>query len=200
MDKTLKIAIVSLIFNIAYSAYYVVFGALANSWWLLTVGVYYCILSALRFVAIEARKNQHTLTKFTGWMLITMSIPLIGTVVLSAVKDRGHKFHMIVMIAIATYAFPKITVATVNLIRSRHSSSEKMVTLRNISFADAFVSIFSLQRSMLVSFEGMSEGEILIMNIVTGTGVCIIVFLLGLNLVRKRKILFGILDSQNIKK
>lgn len=200
MDKTLKIAIVSLIFNIAYSAYYVVFGALTNSWWLLTVGVYYCILSALRFVAIEARKNQHTLTKFTGWMLITMSIPLIGTVVLSAVKDRGHKFHMIVMIAIATYAFTKITVATVNLIRSRHSFSEKMVTLRNISFADAFVSIFSLQRSMLVSFEGMSEGEILIMNIVTGTGVCIIVFLLGLNLVRKRKILFGILDSQNIKK
>ena len=56
--------------------------------------------------------------------------------------------------------------------------------------ADAFVSIFALQRSMLVSFEGMNETEIIIMNAVLGSAVCIIVFLLGLNLVRSKKILF----------
>ena len=60
-----------------------------------------------------------------------------------------------------------------------------MITLRNISFAAAFVSIFSLQRSMLVSFAGMTEMEIRIMNVATGSAVCIIVFLLGLNLVKK---------------
>lgn len=43
---------------------------------------------------------------------------------------------------------------------------------------------------MLVSFEGMSEAEILLMNALTGTGVCIIVFLLGLNLVVKRTLIF----------
>ena len=94
---------------------------------------------------------------------------------------------MIVMLAIAVYAFTKITLATIKWIKARKSKSVKLITLRNISFADAFVSIFSLQRSMLVSFEGMSEIEIRIMNVATGSAVCIIVFLLGLNLVQQKR-------------
>jgi hypothetical protein len=39
---------------------------------------------------------------------------------------------------------------------------------------------------MLVSFEGMSNTEIQIMNLATGSAVCIIVFLLGLNLVKSK--------------
>ena len=98
------------------------------------------------------------------------------------------------MIAIAVYAFSKMTIATVNFVKSRQSTSAKLITLRNISFADAFVSIFSLQRLMLVSFEGMTETEIQIMNLATGSAVCIIVFLLGLNLMRNKKILFKNLE------
>ena len=102
---------------------------------------------------------------------------------------------MIVMIAMAAYAFTKITLATIKLIKARRSTSATLITLRNISFADAFVSIFALQRSMLVSFEGMTEAEIVIMNAVLGSTVCVIVFLLGLNLVRNRKILFKSIDK-----
>jgi hypothetical protein len=120
-------------------------------------------------------------------MLIILSVPLVGTVILSAVRDRGHEYHMIVMIAMATYAFVKITFATIKLIKSHHSTSAVLITLRNISFADAFVSIFALQRSMLVSFEGMTEVEIVIMNTTLGSAVCVIVFLLGINLLRSEK-------------
>ena len=60
---------------------------------------------------------------------------------------------------------------------------------------DAFVSIFALQRSMLVSFEGMSEAEIVIMNAALGSAVCVIVFLLGANLLRNKKILFDKLNN-----
>jgi len=195
MGKTLKTAIVTLVFNVAYSAYYVIFGAITRSWWLLTVGVYYCMLSAVRFAVIRAKKNESMLTRLTGWMLMALTLPLIGTVILSLVRDRGQKFHMIVMIAIATYAFIRITLAIIKLVKSRYSRSEKTVTLRNISLADAFVSIFSLQRSMLVSFEGMKADEITLMNALTGTGVCVIVFLLGLNLVGKKKLLFKALEK-----
>ena len=128
--------------------------------------------------------------RFTGIMLMILSLPLVGTVILSLARDRGHKHHEIVMISMAAYAFTKITLATINLIRSRHSTSATLITLRNISFADAFVSIFALQRSMLVSFEGMSGQEIFTMNASTGAGVCIIVFLLGLNLAGKKTLLF----------
>ena len=195
MDKTLKFALISLVFNVAFGAYHLVFGIVSSSWWLLTLGTYYLILSIVRFAVLCAKSKEQFIAKFTGWMLMVLSIPLSGTVILSVVRDRGHEYHMIVMIAMATYAFTKITLATINLVKSRRSTSGTLITLRNISFADAFVSIFALQRSMLVSFEGMTETEILIMNATFGSAVCIIVFLLGLNLVRSKKILFNSLND-----
>ena len=193
MDRALRLAIASLIFNISFSAYHLVLGVLTSSWWLLTLGAYYLILSVVRFVALRCKGRS--VIKFTGVMLIILSVSLVGTVILSVVRDRGHELHMIVMIAMATYAFTKITFATINLIKARRSTSASLITLRNISFADAFVSIFALQRSMLVSFEGMSEVEIVIMNAALGSAVCVIVFLLGVNLLRSNKVLFKRLNN-----
>ena len=193
MDRALRLAIASLIFNISFSAYHLVLGVLTSSWWLLTLGSYYLILSVVRFVALRCKGRS--VIKFTGVMLIILSVSLVGTVILSVVRDRGHELHMIVMIAMATYAFTKITFATVNLIKARRSTSASLIMLRNISFADAFVSIFALQRSMLVSFEGMSEVEIVIMNAALGSAVCVIVFLLGVNLLRSNKVLFKRLNN-----
>ena len=195
MDRTLKFALASLVFNMAFATYHLVMGMVTSSWWLLTLGSYYLVLSVVRFVVLRTKSKQRYITKFTGWMLILLSIPLAGTVILSVVQDRGHEHHMIVMIAMAAYAFTKITLATIKLIKARRSTSATLITLRNISFADAFVSIFALQRSMLVSFEGMTEAEIVIMNATLGSAVCVIVFLLGLNLVRNKKILFKSIDQ-----
>ena len=187
MDKTLKLPLFSLLFNMVYSAYHIIFGITTHSWWFFTIGIYYAILSIVRFVVLQHKREKHFVIQFTGIMLMVLSLSLVGTVILAFVKDRGMVFHLIVMLAIAVYAFTKITLATIKWIKARKSKSVKLITLRNISFADAFVSIFSLQRSMLVSFEGMSEIEIRIMNVATGSAVCIIVFLLGLNLVQQKR-------------
>ena len=191
----MKIALASLTFNIAFAVYHLVMGLVISSWWLLTLGSYYLVLSVVRFVVLRSKSKDRFIAKFTGWMLILLSIPLAGSVILSVVRDRGHERHMIVMIAMAAYAFTKITLATIKLIKARRSTSATLITLRNISFADAFVSIFALQRSMLVSFEGMTEAKIVIMNATLGSAVCVIVFLLGLNLVRNKKILFKSIDQ-----
>ena len=195
MDRTLKLALASLSFNIAFAGYHLITGLVTSSWWLLTLGSYYLVLSIVRFVVLRSKNQERFVTKFTGRMLMLLSIPLAGTVILSVVRDRGLKLHMIVMIAMAVYAFTKITLATIKLIKASRSTSATLITLRNISFADAFVSIFALQRSMLVSFEGMTEAEIVIMNATLGSAVCVIVFLLGMNLLRSKKILFKTLNA-----
>ena len=189
MDRTLKLALVSLLFNMVYSAYHIIFGITTHSWWFFTIGIYYAILSIVRFVVLRHKGKKYFVIRFTGIMLMVLSLTLVGTVILAFVKDRGTVFHLIIMLAIAVYAFTKITLATINWIKARKSKSVKLITLRNISFADAFVSIFSLQRSMLVSFEGMTDMEIRIMNVATGSAVCIIVFLLGLNLLHTKNTL-----------
>ena len=195
MDRTLKFALASLVFNMAFATYHLVMGLATSSWWLLTLGSYYLVLSVVRFVVLCSKSKERFIAKFTGWMLILLSIPLAGTVILSVVRDRGHELHMIVMIAMAAYAFTRITLATIKFIKARQSTSAIIITLRNISFADAFVSIFALQRSMLVSFEGMTQAEIVIMNATLGSAVCVIVFLLGINLLRNKKILFNKLNN-----
>ena len=189
MDRTRKLALASLLFNMVYSAYHIIFGITTHSWWLFTIGIYYAILSIVRFVVLRHKGKKRFVIPFTGIMLMALSLSLVGTVILAFVKDRGTEFPLIVMLAIAVYAFTKITLATIKWIKARKSKSAKLITLRNISFADAFVSIFSLQRSMLVSFEGMTEMEIRIMNTATGSAVCIIVFLLGLNLVQPKSLI-----------
>lgn len=190
MDKTPKTALVSMILNMVFSVYHIVLGILTHSWWLFTVGFYYVILSIVRAIVLSKKEEKRSTAIFAGIMLMVLSLPLAGTVILSFMKDRGTVFHEIIMITIALYAFTKITLATVKLIKSRNSPSVKVITLRNISLATAFVSIFSLQRSMLVSFEGMSESGIRMMNLATGSAVCVIVFLLGLNLLKKEMLLF----------
>ena len=195
MDRTLKLALASLLFNMVFATYHLVVSLLTRSWWLFTLGSYYLVLSIVRFVVLRTKSKEGFIAKFTGGMLILLSLSLVGTVILSVVRDRGQEHHMIVMIAMAAYAFTKITLATIKLIQARRSTSSKLITLRNISFADAFVSIFALQRSMLVSFEGMRETEIVIMNATLGSAVCVIVFLLGVNLLRNKKALFKALDN-----
>jgi hypothetical protein len=92
------------------------------------------------------------------------------------------------MITIATYTFVKITIAIVGLARKSSHSTPTAKTLRNISMADACVSILSMQRSMLVSFPGMEPANIQLFNILTGTAVWIIVLLLGINLIGGKQI------------
>ena len=185
-DRAQITALASLVFNTACSACHIAIGAVTASWWLLTIGIYYLILSVARLVVLYSKGGQWFLVKFTGAMLVVLSVSLVGTVILAFVKDRGTVFPLITMLAIATYTFTKITLAIIKWIQARKYSSAKMLTLRNISLANAVVSIFSLQRSMLVSFEGMSAEEIRIMNVATGFAVCVIVFLLGVNLVKNR--------------
>ncbi len=196
MDKIGRLALLGLLFNVAFGAYNVVFGIITHSWWLLTVGIYYAILSIVRFVVLKTKGSGSFITKFTGVMLMLLSLPLVGTVILAVVRDRGMVMHEIVMIAMAVYSFTKITLAIINIIKSRKSASARLITLRNVSLADACVSIFALQRSMLVSFGEMSATDICIFNAVIGSAVCVIVFLLGLNLVRNKKIFFNTLNGK----
>lgn len=189
MNNGLKFSLFSLLFNAAFCAYHIIFGIITHSWWSFTVGVYYAILSVIRFVVHQFKENNDFIMKFTGVMLMLLSLPLVGTVILAVVRDRGIIMHEIVMIAMAAYSFTKITLAIINLIKARKRASAKIVALRNISLSHACVSIFALQRSMLVSFGNMPETDIRIFNAVIGAAVCVIVFLLGLNLVKNKKTL-----------
>lgn len=188
-------AFISLVINITYGLGNSLVGFVTYSWWFLTVSAYYIILSIMRFALVMSEKRSKTentengvfVKRFSGAMLLCMSVVLVGTVLLTVKNDIGIKYHEIIMITIATYTFTKLVFAIINLCKSKNFSSPIIKALRNISVADATVSIFSLQRSMLTSFAGMKIEDIRIFNILTGSAVCFVVLILGINLLRKEK-------------
>lgn len=180
----------SLAVNFVYALGNCLIGFLTHSWWFITVGAYYAVLTVTRFSVLQIKRKasgnydtESFARRFTGVLLVVLSFCIVGVNILSAVKERGSAFHEIIMITIATYTFTKIVIAIIGMVKAKQSPSPVLKALRNISLSDACVSIYSMQRSMLVSFPGMEQAEILLFNILTGTAVWLIVLLLGINLI-----------------
>lgn len=195
IDRSLRTVLLSLCFDIAYGMYNAVVGILFSSWWLITLGAYYIVLAVMRFSLIRIKQKasgdselELFARRFTGILLIILTVCLTGTVILSVTDNRGTDHHEIIMITIALYAFTKVTLAVIRLVQSARQRSHVLVALRNVSLADALVSIFSLQRSMLVSFGEMQQKDVTLFNALTGTGVCIAVLTLGINLTGGKKV------------
>lgn len=190
MLKIITSPYASLAFNFAYAFGNCLIGFLTHSWWFITVGAYYVVLTVTRYSVLQVKRkangNYDTelfARRITGILLVVMSFCIVGVNFLSAVKERGTAFNEVIMITIATYTFSKITIAIIGMVKARYSASPVLKTIRNISLSDACVSIYTMQRSMLVSFPGMEAAEIKLFNILTGTAVWIIVLLLGINLI-----------------
>ena len=180
----------SLAFNFVYALGNCILGFVSHSWWFITMGAYYVVLTVTRYSVLQIKRRadgnfgtELFARRITGILLVVLSFCIVGVNILSAIQDRGTTFHEIVMITIATYTFTKVTIAIIGMVKAKHSASPVIKTLRNISLADACVSIYTMQRSMLVSFPGMEASEILLLNILTGSAVWIVVLLLGINLI-----------------
>ena len=190
IPEIVKNPYISVALNFLYAFGNCFIGFLMHSWWFISVGAYYVVLTVTRLAVLQIKRRANGdyeaelfSRRITGILLIVLSFCIVGVNILSAIKDRGKVFHEIVMITIATYTFTKITVAIVGMCKAKKHSSPALKTLRNISLSDACVSVYTMQRSMLASFPGMEAGDILLMNILTGSAVWIVVLLLGINLV-----------------
>ncbi len=193
-NRIFKFAVTSLSINLLYSFYNGIIGITSNSLWFISLSVYYTVLSISRFLVLnssrKSRKNssaENAVKKLTGFMFILLSISLAGTTILTLSNDKETRYHKILMISIAVFTFIKITRTIINLVKAKKKDSDIIKALRSISFCDAFVSIFSMQRSMLVSFPGLTNFEIKIFNILTGSAVCLMILIIGIGLLMNKE-------------
>ena len=177
--------------NLVYGAGHAVLGILDGSAWLLVMAAYYILLGVMRFGAVLTERrhtSERFVMRFCGGMLMALALVLACSTAISLAQERSIRHGMILMIAIAAYTFWKITLAIVHAVQAHQSGTPLTRTLRNISFASALASLMTMQRSMLVSFESeMSISEALVLNALTGAAVCLLVFLMGLNMLFDEK-------------
>ena len=188
--RTIVTASASFGLNLLYALYNGALGLMNRSIWFAAMCAYYIILAAMRFSAVlygrkGGRGGELFVAKLFGALFVLLSAVLAGVVWLSLTRDTAVRYGTIVMITIATYTFTKTTMAVVRAIRARRNPSGLRAAIRSVGYAEAAASVFTLQKSMLVSFEGMTGAEIYTMNLLTGSAVWLFVFVLGIYMTKK---------------
>lgn len=179
---------ISLCVNILYALYNGALGIMSHSIWFISVCVYYVILSGMRFSAILSKQKINLLKEYkamrvSGILFVILSFVLAGIIYISLSQNIASKFGTIPMITIATYTFYKITMAVIRFIKTKNHPSPLVRVVNSIGYGEIAVSVFTMQKSMLVSFRGMSFGNAYIMNTLTGAGVFLFILFLGIAMI-----------------
>ncbi len=195
--RTVAFSGLSMAFNILYVIMHVVLAVTLSSFWYGSLALYYGLLVALRSGLVLYHRKKGSLDdqsktlierrKYCSCGIILMIIPLclVVPILQIAFLDKAFVHQGWTIFAFAAYAFYKISMAIVNVYRSKKQSDLTVRALRNVGLADAFVSIFSLQTALLYAFSETADYSIY--NIITGTAVCVLTVALGVYMIIKSK-------------
>lgn len=165
---------------------------ISHSAWHGSLAAYYLLMCAMRFsfalyakgLYVEKRVpsalRELRIYKSCGVMLSVTSLALMGAVILLVHGDGGKEYPGVLVYVMALYAFCKLPMSIVNVIRAKKEDSPLLITLRNIGNAEALVAMLSLQTALFAQFGQDSGSFIPIMNAVTGATCCLSVLILGI--------------------
>ncbi len=180
--------------NLLYAFYNGILGIINQSIWFITMCAYYTILSTLRFSAVlcghksnftASYDMEYFVMKLSGGLLAVFSFVLSGIVYISLTENIAARYDTVVMITIATYTFYKITVVILRAVKQRSNPSPLLAVFRNIDYADVAASFLTLQRSMFATFDKSAGTTAYTMNVLTGATVSLLIFILGITMIRK---------------
>ena len=182
--------ITSLGINLAYSALKLGTGIYYRSLWIGAIAVYYILLSVIRFILLyhmERKKDAGLIGEYRSYriaavLMMCINLTLSGIVINMIFGDKAPAISDVFVITSAAYTFYVLTVAVIDLIKYRKYKSPVMSAAKAIRFAQALVSILSLEASMLVQF-GDDEAFRELMLALTGAGVCIMVVFMSVYMI-----------------
>lgn len=174
--------------NLIYAIFNAVLAIVYRSYWFLTMFVYYAALGLMRMFIIRSKKdNVEKMVKASGIGIILLSIVVIGVITLSIAETRNTKYHLIVMLVIATYTFYLITNSIIGAVKAHRQNNLKIKTLRNISLVSTIGAVLSLERSMLGTFGDAKDAFTFIMEALSGAAAFILILAIGLLTIKSSK-------------
>lgn len=190
---------VGLLINIAFAIFNGCIGFISRSPWYITLAVYYFSLSCMRFWTVNyerripdreasagIQEKEIRIYKGNSICLIFLTIVLGGMVILTIHSYGGRQYPGTVIYIVALYTFIKVPLAVCNWLRTAKMKTPLLVTIRSIGYADACVSILSLQTAMFAAFGDMEAKDIqALMNGITGGILCMLVLGMGIYGVHK---------------
>lgn len=167
--------------NLLYIVMKLMSGVVYRSAWFIALAVYYILLAVMRFLLVRRLNVQDEAAelrryRLCGIMLLFMNQALTGIVVFMVHQNRGFAYPGLLIYAMAAYSFYAVTVAVINIVRTRRHNSPILSAAKAINFVAALVSILSLTTAMLAQFGGEDDMDFRrTMTGAVGGGVCTIV-------------------------
>lgn len=189
-DKEFR-AKISLYTGLGINCFYALFkcgtGIMFRSAWLWAIGIYYVMLSAIRFMLLRnvriTDKKEHTLerkiheyrsARLCGIMMLALNMAMSGMTVQMIWQNRGYEYKGYIIYISAMYAFYCFINAVVNVVKFARINNAILSSAKILSLAGALMSMFALQTAMFSAFGGGEKFQRL-MNTITGGAVCLIV-------------------------
>lgn len=164
-----------------------------RSGWFYTLAGYYGCLGLMRLVlllyTLGHRENPNYQNEWKhyrrcGWTFLALNLVLSVRLFLMLSENRLVRHHEITTIAMATYTFLSLTMATINMVKYRKYNSPVLSASKAISFASALVSLLTLESTMLVTFgETMSPATVNLFMALSGGGVSILILAMAIYMI-----------------
>jgi hypothetical protein len=136
----------------------------------------------------KEHQNEVRIYQNCGKIMIMLTVALMGSVMLIVNNGDGKSYPGYLIFAVAAYTFYKIIIAVKNMLQIGKYKSPLLKTIRHIGYADAMVSLLSLQTAMFASFDkGENQAIVDGMNGLTGGIVCMIILIMGIHMILSAK-------------
>ncbi len=206
---------VSLYAGLAINLLYAVFkcstGVIFRSAWLWAIGIYYVMLSSIRFVLLknavitdkkehgaERKIHEYKSARLCGIMMLALNIAMGGMTFQMIWKNRSYEYKGYIIYISALYAFYCLINAVVNVVKFAKINNAILSAAKLLALAGALMSMFALQTAMFSAFGG-GEDFRRMMNTITGGTVCLIVTVMAVFMIVRANICLKKLEKTGCK-
>ncbi len=163
-DDRLRVKIslyITLIYNLAYAVFQLWLGLYHHTFWYASLAIYYFSLAVMRFFLArhtsKYRPGEQMMLelkkyRICGWVFLVMNLALSLIVFFMVYWNRTFVHHEVTTIAMAAYTFTALTFAIINIVKYKKYNSPVYSASKAISLASAFVSLLTLESTMLTTF------------------------------------------------
>lgn len=187
----------SVVFNLCYVVFGIIISNLTHSLWLGVLVLYHVFLILPRFAVLytakmrgrgegeDAQKYKLRAYAYCGLALILLAIAFAPVIKLTLEDQNVYNYKigaMAYVCGIALYTFVKLGISIHNFRKAHKQSDMALIAVKNTSFADALISVFTLQAMMIKELNSAPTSFAARINPSVGAVIMVAIFALGLHM------------------
>ena len=171
--------------RLCYALFKLILGAYERSLWITSFGVYYLMVSIIRYNIIRKRNvSSHDFRK-TGWLFLILNLCVSILIILVLYLNVRVEYPSFTIYIIAAWAFLSMFMSLRDIILDVDGGDLLFVRMRNIRFSVSLVSLFSLQCAVFSRIDHPSGFEFM-MNSILGFAIVLLIFALALSMLCRK--------------